>query len=320
MENLRFNELQFELRCTNFDKNTLRIVSFEGSEQISGLYEYRFRLFSESPSLDTKEILNYPASFIMNRGEKDPRNINGIISNFKQLGRTPDYVSYQAVLVPRLWRLLLTKQSKIFQNLTIEDLITKVLMEAGFKKSDFEFNLENSYPTQEFLVQFQETDLNFINRRLEHLGIFYFFDQRGKDDVVVFCDSNEPLLQIETTEGIDFNPNKDLLSVQETISELVLDESVVTGKFQVRTIIMNSPPRNCYVIANWIRMLQELNIIMEIISKQKVRVNFLLGSGMKRSCAKVIYSRVKVIVVYFGQGIGSNSGITTGRIGTKNIC
>ncbi|MCK4894542.1 MAG: hypothetical protein KAT07_11270, partial [Calditrichia bacterium] len=64
MENLKFNEPQFLLHCINLPDDALRIVSFEGSEQISGLYEYRFRLLSEDPSLDTKDILNCNASFI----------------------------------------------------------------------------------------------------------------------------------------------------------------------------------------------------------------------------------------------------------------
>ncbi|MCK5453596.1 MAG: type VI secretion system tip protein VgrG, partial [Calditrichia bacterium] len=247
MENLKFNEPQFLLHCINLPDDALRIVSFEGSEQISGLYEYRFRLLSEDPSLDTKDILNCNASFILNRGDEEPQKINGIISNFKQLGRTPDYVSYQAVLVPRMWRLLLNKQSKVFQNMNIEDFISKVLIDAGFSNSDFDFKLEKTYPAKEFVVQYQETDLNFINRRLEHLGIFFFIDQRGENDVTVFCDSNDNVLPIEVNEDITFNPNKDPFSVQETISELVHDESVVTGQVRLKDYNYEFPSKQLLV-------------------------------------------------------------------------
>jgi len=247
MANYTFNQPHFELHCTNLPEDALRIISFEGSEQISGLYEYRFRLLSEDPTLNTKDILNCNSTFIINRGEDEPQKISGIISNFKQLGRTPDYVSYQAVLVPKMWRLLLNQQSKVFQTVNIEKMVTQVLKDAGFSSSDYEFKLEKSYPDVEFAVQYQETDLNFIHRRLEHLGIFYFIDQRKDNDVIVFCDSNDNVLPIETSEDIYFNPNKDPFSVQETISELVHDESVVTGQIRLKDYNYEFPSKQLLV-------------------------------------------------------------------------
>jgi type VI secretion system secreted protein VgrG len=247
MENLKFNEPHFELQFTNVPEDKIRILSFEGKEEISGLYEYRFRLLSDDPEIDAKDILNNKATFVLYRGDKDPVKINGIISQFQQLGRTPDYVSYYAVLVPKMWRLTLNHQSVVFQNMKIEDIVTKVLKDAGFGSSDFEFKLDASYSKLEYVVQYRETDFDFINRRLEHFGIYYFIEQQGDDDVIVFCDSNDKLPAIESEEDIFYNPNKDQLSEKETISEILSHEKVVTGKVQLKDYNYEFPEKKLMV-------------------------------------------------------------------------
>jgi type VI secretion system secreted protein VgrG len=247
MADYRYNEPHFELSLTNLKKDTVRILSFEGEEQISGFYEYRFRLLSEDPDLDPEDILNCKATFILNRGDQDPVKINGIISQFEQLGRTPDYVSYYAVLVPRMWRLMLNFQSVVYQDMNIEDLVTKVLQNAGFSGSDFEFKLSESYPVLDYVVQYRETDFDFINRRLEHFGIFYYIDQKGDNDVIKFADANEKFPDIESSEDIFYNPNRDPLSIHETVSELVYNQRVVTGQVRLKDYNYEFPDKQLMV-------------------------------------------------------------------------
>ncbi len=247
MADYRYNEPYFELNLTNLAKDAVRVLSFEGDEQISGLYEYRFRLLSEDPDLDPDDILNCKATFTLNRGDEEPLQLNGIISQFEQLGRTPDYVSYYAVLVPRMWRLLLNFQSVVYQDMNIEDLVKQVLENAGFSGSDYEFKLDESYPVLDYVVQYRETDFNFINRWLEHFGIFYFIDQRGDNDVIRFTDANEKFLDINSSEDIFYNPNKDPLSEHDTISELVYNQKVVTGQVRLKDYNYEFPDKQLMV-------------------------------------------------------------------------
>jgi phage protein D len=53
---------------------------------------------------------------------------------------------------------------------------TDIWGEHGLKEDDdFKLKLrKTSYPRREYVVQYQETDFNFISRWLEHEGIFYF--------------------------------------------------------------------------------------------------------------------------------------------------
>ncbi len=234
MVTYKHNEPYYKLKIDKIDEDKLRILSFEGEETISDLFSFKIELLSDDPEIDTSQILNKKASFEITRGDQDSVFIHGIISQFEQRGKSPDYVSYYAVLVPKLWRLNLTYRNEVYQNMNIEDLVSTVLKDSDFSGSDFKFELTDSYPVMEYVVQYRETNLNFIKRKLEHYGIFFYFDHSGDDDVVVFTDSNDKLKKINQSDDIFYNPNKDPLSESETISELTCSESIVTGAVKLK--------------------------------------------------------------------------------------
>jgi len=248
MVTYKHNEPYYELNLSDLPEKTVHVLSFKGEEEISRLFKYRIDLISKESDLDPKDILNKKATFVMNRGDEDPIHINGIISHIEQRGRTPNYVFYYAELVPKMWRLELTYQSVIYQNKNIEKLVSLVLDNAGFSGQDYEYNkLKGSYPELEYIVQYQETDFNFINRRLEHYGIFYYFDHRDDNDVIVFSDTNDTLSAIEQSEDIYYNPNKDPLFGKETLSELCCKTEVVTGQVKLKDYNHLTPTKNLLV-------------------------------------------------------------------------
>jgi type VI secretion system secreted protein VgrG len=248
MVTYKHNAPYYELNLSDLPAKTVHVLSFQGEEEISRLFKYRIDLISKEQDLDPKDILNKKATFVMNRGDEDPIQINGIISRIEQRGRTPNYVFYYAELVPKMWRLELTYQSVIYQNKNIEKLVSLVLDNAGFSGQDYEYNkLKESYPDLEYIVQYQETDFDFINRRLEHYGIFYYFDHRDDNDVIVFTDTNDTLPAIEQSEDIYYNPNRVPAFGKETLSELRCKTEVVTGQVKLKDYNHRTPTTNLLV-------------------------------------------------------------------------
>jgi type VI secretion system secreted protein VgrG len=229
-----YNKPYYEIKFSSLDKEGIHVLSFEGEEELSGLYEYRIELVSDDPDLDSSKILNNSATFVLNRGDEDPINIHGIVSNFEQYGKTTDYVFYRITLVPKLWRLNLIHHSEVFQNMDIKSVIEKVMKAGGLQSSNYKIDFKNSYPEFEYIVQYRETSMNFLNRRLEHYGIFYYFDQSGDEDVVVFTDVNNKLPEIETNDPIGYNQNRDPLSEKDSITDITCREKVVTGMVQLK--------------------------------------------------------------------------------------
>jgi len=234
MAKYNYNELLYELHLTNVSDSKIHVLSFEGKERISDLFEFKIDIVSDNAELDSSVILNNVATFVWNRGDEDPIKIHGIISHFEQLGNVAGYTYYKVVLAPRIWRLNLIYQNEVYLNANIEKLIENVMEDVGLSGQDYKVDLKNSYPKKEYVVQYKETDLDFMNRWLEHYGIFYYFDHSNEKDVVVFTDSNTKFSPIRLNENIGFNINKDPLSDKESIMEISCKEKVVTGLFQVK--------------------------------------------------------------------------------------
>jgi len=247
MLKVKHNEPNYELHINGLPDDTVRVLAFQGEESLSRLFTYRLDLLSYDADLDPRDFLNQTAVFVMNRGDEDPAKIHGIIAHFEQRGRTPRYVSYYAELVPKMWRLGLTYVNEVYQKKDIQKIVTEILRNSGFTSQDYKFDLKESYPENEYVIQFRESHFDFINRRLEHYGIFYFFDHRSENDVIVIADSNDSFVPIEQSEDIFYNPNRDPLSDRETISELTFQAKVVTGLVRLKDYNYRFPSRDLTV-------------------------------------------------------------------------
>ena len=234
MAELKYNEPFCTIHFSELSSDEVQVDSFSGEEQISHLFEYHLNLFSMNGELNSEDILNKSATFSLLRPHDEPVKIHGIITHFEQRGRFEEYFYYYAVLAPKLWRLSLIYQSEVYQNMDMEVLIRKVLETSGLSGDDFEINLSQSYPQQEYIVQYRETNLNFLNRRLEHFGIYYYFDHRDGNDIVVFTDSNHNLPSIAQSDAVLYHAKQDPLAESELIRSFISQEKVVTGLVRLK--------------------------------------------------------------------------------------
>jgi type VI secretion system secreted protein VgrG len=74
-------------------------------------------------------------------------------------------------LVSPLGLLAERRQSRIFQDLSVPDVLRAVLEEAGYKA---EVRLSGSYPVRRYVAQYRETDLAFIERLAAEESLAYF--------------------------------------------------------------------------------------------------------------------------------------------------
>ncbi len=127
------------------------------------------------------------ASFRMSSGKK----VHGVVTRLEWLSTTADQSHYRLTLSSRLALLGYTRQCRIFQNQSVPEVVEQVLRKHGLEGPDFEFRLARTYPPREIITQWRETDLEFIQRILSEVGIFWrteMDDVRGLD-VYIFADS-----------------------------------------------------------------------------------------------------------------------------------
>ncbi|EFN6784793.1 type VI secretion system tip protein VgrG, partial [Escherichia coli] len=157
------------------------------------------------------------ATFTMGTGglkeQVSQKVVHGVITDFRRISGSADQAKYQVILEPFIK--LLDRQHRshrFFVNKSVPEVVTEVLQEHGLKGWEFEFRLKKTYPKREQINQYQESDLQFIQRLLAEVGIFYFFTLQPdtQTEVVHFGDSQAALtfdktLAINSPSGMNDN-------------------------------------------------------------------------------------------------------------------
>lgn len=175
MTGRKANQPQYIFFCGNLDKSTFGVINFTGSDSISSPYEFSINLKSPKADISADDVVNKQATLFMYR-DGEYYLYSGVILEFAYIDTNVDFSSYHVIMVPKLQLLDFNVQTRVFQKITAPDIVKKVLDDANL--SDYyDMDLQGTYPEREYVIQYQESDLNFISRLLEEAGIWYFFKE-----------------------------------------------------------------------------------------------------------------------------------------------
>ncbi|MBF5213502.1 type VI secretion system tip protein VgrG [Escherichia coli] len=222
----------------------LDVEHFSGREEMSQTYYYIINFTSTDNDLDAGLLLRKSATFTMGTGglkeQVSQKVVHGVITDFRRISGSADQAKYQVILEPFIK--LLDRQHRshrFFVNKSVPEVVTEVLLEHGLKGWEFEFRLKKTYPKREQINQYQESDLQFIQRLLAEVGIFYFFTLQPdtQTEVVHFGDSQAALtfdktLAINSPSGMNDNRADSVWGLN--VTHNVAEASVTTKAYNHR--------------------------------------------------------------------------------------
>jgi len=218
----------------------LDVLRFDARESLSQPWQYDVEVTCPAADIDCRALLNKPGSFTFQTPlftgvpAVPLRTVYGMVASFRRLSTSRDETRYALRLVPRIALLAHTRSSEIYLNQSVTEVVEKVLRRHGLEGPDFEFRLSREYPDRELITQWRETDLQFIQRLLAEVGIFWRFemDNRLEHDVIIFQDS-QAQYQFGTTLPLR-NPSGTSDSGQESLWGIRTDYRVVTQSVATR--------------------------------------------------------------------------------------
>lgn len=222
----------------------LDVEHFSGREEMSQTYYYIINFTSTDNDLDAGLLLRKSATFTMGTGglkeQVSQKVVHGVITDFRRISGSADQAKYQVILEPFIK--LLDRQHRshrFFVNKSVPEVVTEVLQEHGLKGWEFEFRLKKTYPKREQINQYQESDLQFIQRLLAEVGIFYFFTLQPdtQTEIVHFGDSQAALtfdktLAINSPSGMNDNRADSVWGLN--VTHNVAEASVTTKAYNHR--------------------------------------------------------------------------------------
>ena len=162
---------------TPLGEDHLLINRFICDEGISQLFNIEVEVLREEEEagyaptvIDPKSLLGQGVTIFIEALDGSKREYTGMVTRFSQGNRDVRFSYYAMTVVPHVWLLTQKSQSKIFQQISVPDILRKVF--DGFQ---VKYELQRTYEPRNYCVQYRETDFEFASRLMEEEGIFYFF-------------------------------------------------------------------------------------------------------------------------------------------------
>ena len=223
----------------------LTVLTFNAHEEMSRLSRFHLTVWSEEPELAIKDMIRQPATIRIQWDKKSPKEktFYGIVASVSQstAGRPGEveklYGHYSVEIVPTLWLLGQKSNCKIFQEMPANDIIAAVLDARGMA-GKYEMRV-GGCRIREFCLQYRETDLAFISRLMEEEGLYYWFEHKGQDKMII-GDSVGGYGECWPLKKAIYRKHEGVISTPESrddlewVSDLVYEESAYTGKVAYR--------------------------------------------------------------------------------------
>jgi len=234
---------------TPLGPDKLLLVGFEGTEQISGLFSFRLDLIaanSNSKDIKFDALLGQELTVSMRIQNESPqdteakvRYFRGICRRFEQGNRDLEFTSYRAEIVPPFWLTTRIAQCRIFQQMSVPDILKKVL--TGLK---VDYQLQGTFEKREYCVQYRETDFNFACRLMEEEGIFYFFKHTKDAHELVIANSAAANPDVPGVTKVQWNVVEGRERELRHVHEWVKRQEVRSGKFSLWDHSFQRPDEN----------------------------------------------------------------------------
>ncbi len=217
---------------TPLGKDVLLLSSFTADEEISRLFKVTAELVHEGTAggdvphvIDPATILGKAVLIQISQRDGTTRHFHGIVNRFEQRNRDDRFTHFQAEIVPELWLHTLNRQSRIFQNKTVKEILENVL------KVQHSIELTGTYEKRNYCVQYRETDFDFVSRLMEEEGIFYYFEHTANGHNMIIADAQQAHRNCPTKSTVTFDldqaDGEDFVSV---VREWTVNHRLQPGK------------------------------------------------------------------------------------------
>lgn len=196
---------EIALTLPGMQRDDIHVESAVGSETLSQAYEFTVDVISRNP-LSLEQMVGKSAKLEIRVLEEETA-VHGVVASAQTRDPTQNReFCYRFVLVPELAMLKYSGQNQVYgtdADVNVVEIVEKELSDATKQGSSTGSNRtartiqyemladKSAYPKLDFVLQYRESDFDFISRMCEKFGIFFAFDHSGDKEKVLFSDRKE---------------------------------------------------------------------------------------------------------------------------------
>jgi type VI secretion system secreted protein VgrG len=174
---------------TPLGKDTLVLRRLRVTEALSSPFRIEGEVLSARADLKPEDLVDKLVTCSIRRDGGAARCFNGYVRSFGRTGAMGrGFTIYQFEAVPKMWNMTRTSDCRVFQKESVKDVALKLLNEAGV--TDVSWACSMPSQPRDYIVQYNETDFDFLHRLLAEVGIGYCFRHSAGKHEMVFCNSS----------------------------------------------------------------------------------------------------------------------------------
>ncbi|MBF7142694.1 MULTISPECIES: type VI secretion system tip protein VgrG [Pseudomonas] len=233
------NRRLFKLTLALSGGQELLLESFAGQEGLSRDFNFQLELISTDAGVKLKSAIGQPATVEIELATGGSRYINGHVFGFGANGSDEGISRYTAYLGSWLGFLEQRFDSHIYQDQTVEQVITQVFGQyEGLAK--YEFRVNRALKPHSYITQYRESDSHFVRRLLEQEGLFYYFEHTADSHTLVIMDDSSVLTPLPEQPQIRFH-RAAVTETADSITRWTSAREFQAGKVSVQTFDYRQP-------------------------------------------------------------------------------
>jgi type VI secretion system secreted protein VgrG len=175
------------LELTGQLPDPVEVLAFGGTESLTGVHRFHIDISGTEQPMELPEAIGQAASLTIRLGRM-ARTFHGVVTAIRERDAGSRHGSnLRLTFVSRLAMLRLGRQSRVFQEKRVDEIIESVLGRWGIP---CRWSLVGAQPCRDLVTQYEESDFDFIERLLGEAGLMYRLehDELGRE-ALVFGDS-----------------------------------------------------------------------------------------------------------------------------------
>ncbi|WP_442783469.1 type VI secretion system Vgr family protein [Collimonas fungivorans] len=217
----------------------LLVNKLDAVESLSRDFAFTVELLSDDAGLALKDLQGKLFTVELVRADGSLRYFSGYCFEFRLI-RTDGSISfYQARLGPWLQYLHLRKDNFIFHGKTLREQLDGIFSDYG-TLPDWDFRVSGEDPAMTDAFQFDESDSNYVHRRLEAAGLLYYYEHSAQGHKLVITDDSTQAAAIDGGPEIRFQRHGGAIE-EDGIGEFSPVRQIVPGSVSLSGFNFKSP-------------------------------------------------------------------------------
>lgn len=222
-------------------KKGYRLDRLVAREHISQPYEIELEITADVTDGDFKGLMgkSLTAQFEF---DKKTRYFEGVVGFMKQHATVADtkLTKYTLKLYPQLWMLGFNKKYTIFQNKNAITIIKDIFKKNKLTKFRDETKSRGK-TSRVYCVQYEESDLEFVQRLMEEEGIFYFFEQAKGGHKLVLADATAAHKNFGDKGEVDVKNNIPEPGFLNALFDLTYQQNIIPKSYSLQDYNFKTP-------------------------------------------------------------------------------